>query len=440
MSDDGVRPAWAEEIRTKRLRLCWTQNEMAKQLELAADANTRAQLPSRSSIIREIRFHESGTHRPGPIYAELYRRVWAGVSRLWASKSENGFQHADPGDRSAEPGSIELEDPTRIVAQARTITASNVDYSVLEMTRRSIEHVVASYESLGPWPLVAEVRCLRRTLHVLLDGRQSPYQRRELFLLAGRVAGLLAYMAVNTGRPVVAEAYCTEASLLAQEADDVELQMWVLGTRSFGLYYQGRYNEADAAAAAAITMAPSNPQVIRLLINGRARALARMGQSGNQAEKMVGEALSVSSRTNGLPDGMSSCIAFAPYSPARTMANAVTAFLSLGKACQVLDHARQLDDLVESSHSQWSKALVRLDVASALIAKQSPEVEQAMVLGREALEMTSAVPIRSVGQRAHELAVQVGPWAKNSEVEDYRQQLREWRARPLACTVEESSA
>src|SRR4051794_25529305 len=125
MSDDGVRPAWAEEIRTKRLRLCWTQNEMAKQLELAADANTRAQLPSRSSIIREIRFHESGTHRPGPIYAELYRRVWEGVSRLWASKAENGFQHADPGDHSTEPGSIKLEDPTRIVAQARTITASN---------------------------------------------------------------------------------------------------------------------------------------------------------------------------------------------------------------------------------------------------------------------------------------------------------------------------
>ncbi|WP_347585726.1 hypothetical protein [Acrocarpospora sp. B8E8] len=125
------------------------------------------------------------------------------------------------------------------------------------------------------------------TLHNLLRGRQSPSQRRELFVLAAQVSGLLSYMAVNMGRSVLADAYATEAAMLAGEADHVELQMWVLGTRSFGLYYQGHYDEADAAASAGAALDPSSPQAIRLLINGRARALARIQGRGGDAERMI---------------------------------------------------------------------------------------------------------------------------------------------------------
>ncbi|WP_067475257.1 hypothetical protein [Actinomadura hibisca] len=432
MSSDEVRPAWAEEIRERRLRLCWTQNEMARQLESAADDRTRTQLPSRSSIIREIRFHESGTHRPGPIYAELYRRVWERLPEFRVGLP------ASVGPQDDGEG-IESDDPTRILAQARAVLTSNVDHRLLEMAHRSIEHVVARYELLGPWPLIPEARSLRETLHALLEGRQSPAQRTELYSLAGRAAGLLAYMSVNIGRPNMAEAYCTEADLLAQEVGDVELRMWSLGTRSFGLYYQGRYDEADKVAACAVDLAPSSPQAIRVLVNGRARASARMSGTSGQAERMIGEALRLSDQTDDLPDGMSPCIAFAPYSPARTVANAVTAFLSLGQPKQVLEYADQLDELVESSQSRWSKALVRLDVASALVAQRSPEVERAMALGCEALEMASAAPIKSVGQRARELAGLVSPWAEKTEVGDYRQRLDEWFTRPLAQAINEDA-
>ncbi|WP_344838721.1 hypothetical protein [Actinocorallia longicatena] len=295
--------------------------------------------------------------------------------------------------------------------------------------------MVDTYEGQGPWPLVGDMRGLRSTLYSLLRGRQSLSQRRELFVLAGRVSGLLSYMAVNMGRPVLADSYATEAAMLAGEADDAELQMWVLGTRSFGLYYQGRYDEADSAAAAGVAIDPSSPQAIRLLINGRARALARIETRKGEAERMIGEALALSDRTEGLPSGMSSCIAFGPYSPARTTANAVTAFLSLGKSAQVLHYADQVDELVEGSDSRWSKALVRLDVASALLAQPSPEVERAMTLGREALEVTAEAPIRSVSQRARELANHAGRWAKHQEAAAYRQRLLDWHAEPLAHAV-----
>ncbi|GAB3275275.1 hypothetical protein GCM10027589_00290 [Actinocorallia lasiicapitis] len=320
----------------------------------------------------------------------------------------------------------------------RSLVSSNVDQAVLQIARSSIDHVIAAYEGQGPWPLVGDMRGLRATLHVLLEGRQSLAQRRELFVLAGQVSGLLSYMAVNMGRPVLADAYATEAAMLAREADDAELQMWILGTRSFGLYYQERYAEADAAAAAGVALAPRSPHAIRLLINGRARALARTGDR-TDSERMIGTALALSDSSEHLPGGMSSCIAFAPYSPARTTANAVTAYLSLGRPDQVLRYADQVDELVEGSDSRWSKALVRLDVATALLTQQAPEVERAMALGREALDVTAQAPIRSVGQRAQELARQADRWETDPATTAFRDSLDQWGSGPRAATLTENA-
>ncbi|GAA2738001.1 hypothetical protein [Actinocorallia aurantiaca] len=198
---------WAQEIRTRRHRLCWSQKELARRLELAADDRLRSQLPSRASIIREIRFHESGTHRPGPVYAELYRRVWtAAVPEL------DGYPGILRPSRSTDHSQTGAEELAWIVAQARALTASNVDDYVLDIVERSIEQIINGYENDGPWPLVEQSLGLRHALHGFLKGRQSPQQRRELFRLAGGVAGLLGYMSVNLGRPLLCDAYCTEVS------------------------------------------------------------------------------------------------------------------------------------------------------------------------------------------------------------------------------------
>ncbi len=413
MSEDDQRPVWAEEIRTRRHRLCWSQRELARRLFLAADEKTREQLPGRESIIREIRFHESGEHRPGPVYAELYRRVW-----------EVAFHG---GEQAATP-SLEDEDPAWIIARARALTYSNVDDAVLEAAERSIAQVVGAYEAQGPWPLAERMLLLRRTLHGLLDGRQSVRQRRTLFRLAAKTSGLLGYMAVNLDKPSLCDAYCTEAALLAREADDVELAMWTMGTRSFGLYYQGRYAEADRAADAGVGLSPSHPQAIRLLVNGRARAIARMSGHQTEARRRIEEALTLSDGSEDLPEGLSSCVAFTPYSPARTMANAATALLSLGDHTRVLEHIESLEPLVEESASRWSKALVRLDTAGALLTQRDPDLGRAMDLGRQALSMTASAPIKSVRQRAEELGQKVTRWSGHPEVVGFRHHLASWKA------------
>ncbi|MGR3937048.1 hypothetical protein [Streptomyces sp. BRA346] len=330
------------------------------------------------------------------------------------------------------------ESPLEIVARCRQLTTGNADKEILAFLGSSLESVVARYEQDGPQALRAQTRSLRQLAHTLLDGHQPPRVREELFRLAARAAGLLGYMAVNTSDFALAEAYCTEARELSRVIDDLDTELWADGTLSFSLYYAGRYAEADACAAAAVDRAPRSAQSIRLLANGRARALAKMGQR-QTAARAIGEALELS-ELHDVPGGITSCISFEPYGYARTLANAVTAHVSLGNVEQVLTDAKEIDDLVEHSESSWSRSLVRLDVSAALLQQPSPDLDRAMSLGKEALTLCGDSPIRSVWQRARDLYEQGGRWWNEPVVREYGEELRTWSSQPAALAMSHSRA
>lgn len=342
----------------------------------------------------------------------------------------------------ATPGAAPLrsegtfDDPLAVIAQTELLTQSSTGTAVLDHFRGEIQRIVDCYETEGPQALAGQARSLHGELTAWLHGRQHlPSVHTELFRLTGQTAGLLAYMAVNAGaKPAVTEAYCAQAETLAEHIGDTQLQMWAAGTRSLSLYYQHRYAEADAAAAAGVDLAPNNDQAIRLLVNGRARALARLGDRRG-AERAIGRALDLSDQQSSLPSGITSCISFAPYSLARTLANEITARLALGDTGEVLSCAEQIDGLIEVSDSEWSRALVRLDVATALLQHRQPEVEHAMALGRSALHAGTTAPITSVWQRANELYERARRWHAEPDVDDYAEELRSWRSRPQAKSI-----
>ncbi|MDX3388338.1 hypothetical protein PV682_43935 [Streptomyces niveiscabiei] len=274
---------------------------------------------------------------------------------------------------------------------------------------------------------------MRRLTHTLLDGHQPPATRRELFRLAARASGLLGYMAVNTGDFALAEAYGTEARDLSREIGDLDTELWARGTLSFGLYYAGRYGEADACAAAAVERAPRHVQSIRLLVNGRARALGKTGDR-RAVEQVIGQALRLSD-LHEVPAGLTPCISFEPYERARTLANAVTSHVALRNTAQVLRAAGQIDDLVEHSASVWSRSLGRLDVATALLQQRVPEVDHAMTLGLEALRFCADTPISSVYQRSRDLRKQAAPWRDRPQVRDYGDECRIWSSWPVTLAM-----
>jgi tetratricopeptide (TPR) repeat protein len=329
------------------------------------------------------------------------------------------------------------ESVVEIVARTRQLTASNADDQTIAFLGSSLEGIVARYDREGPKPFRGQARSLRQLVHTLLDGRQPPRVRHELFGLAARAAGLLGYMAVNVGDFVLAEAYATEARDLSRAIGDVETELWARGTLSFSLYYAGRYAEADACAAAAVDIAPRSAQAIRLLSNGRARALGKIGDR-RAVERVVGQALELS-ELHGVEPGLTPCISFEPYGYARTLANAVTAHVALGRVDQVLSTAEQIDDLVEDS-DPWSRSLVRLDVATALLRHTAPDVDRAMALGRESLAFCGDVPIRSVWQRSRDLYAMAQEWQDHPAVREYGHALHTWSSQPAALAMSPAGA
>ncbi len=235
-------------------------------------------------------------------------------------------------------------------------------------------------------------------------------------------------MAVNTGDVVLSEAYCVEARDLSGEIRDLDTELWACGTLSFGLYHSGRYGQADACAAAAVERAPSHAQAIRLLSNGRARALAKTGDR-RAVEQVIEQALGLSD-LHEASTGLTSCISFEPYGRARTLANAVTPHVALRDTTQVLRDAEHIDDLVEHSTSSWSRALVRLDVATTLLQQRTPDIDHAMTLSREALRLCANTPISSVYQCSRDLLEQAEPWRDHSAVRDYGHEFRAWSQQP----------
>ncbi|WP_327356348.1 helix-turn-helix domain-containing protein [Streptomyces sp. NBC_01304] len=331
----------------------------------------------------------------------------------------------------AAPTAISMpvwESPLDIAKRLSNTTSSNVDPATVGLLEQGVADLVDRYEAEGPQRLAPEAVDLRNFIQDRLDGRQPPRQREALFRLAAQASGLLGYMAVNAGREALADAYCAEAEELAKEIADHELIMWTHGTRSLNAYYAGHYDQAARWAATGLAIDPAHPQAIRLQSNGLARALGKLGDRAG-AERAIAAAEDLS-RQHTVSAGLTSCISFEPYGRARTLANAATVHVALANAPRVLAYADQIDELIEQSDSAWSRALVRLDVATALLAGPRPDVEHAMVLGRQVLEAGGGPPIRSVVQRAGELHAQANDWNTLPVVREYADALRSWRTDP----------
>ncbi|WP_433521184.1 hypothetical protein ACQPZ2_27980 [Nocardia pseudovaccinii] len=316
-----------------------------------------------------------------------------------------------------------FETGLEIAARIQRLGDLHADDDIAAVLALTVDDLVDRYELEGPRVLAPEAVAARRRVEELLQQRRHPAQIAHLYRLAGQLSGVLGYMAVNRGMFGRAKMYCREASAIATRTEDRDLQAWVLGTESFCAYYEGRFMDSVALAREGIRLSGQSPQSIRLFSNGLARALGKLGDAAGVAEA-IDRATEIATRhKTGL--GLTPALTFAPYGEARLMANAATAYLSAGDYEQALQFGQYVEDRVDESDSVWSRSLVRLDLATALIQRQSVEVEQAVRLGLEALAASTDRPIRSVWQRAHELGDVIGA-ISTSASRDYLRALHDW--------------
>lgn len=285
--------------------------------------------------------------------------------------------------------------------------------------------VVERYETEGPLALAPEVVQARQLVDQLLAGNQRLHQRARLFELAERLSGQLSYMAINLGSFDTARAYGTEAFEFARFIEHDELSAWVRGTQSLAAYYTGDYRQSLVLAQDGQRYAKNGIQAVRLAVNGEARALGKLRDRRGTTEAVT-RAYRLLER---LPPatGMTPCISFGIYSEARTASNAATAYLTIADTKRVLAYTEYVMQIADGSPSRWSRALVRLDTATALLKGEKPEPEGASLLGSEAITATRGLHIESIRQRSRDLATDLRPWLHLPQVAEFINEVDSWR-------------
>lgn len=373
---------------------------------------------------------ESGDRTPQPDQCSRIRRLLdltpTQLNEVLSDAAiEVGPSIVAPSKLDDHPPASSWDDPDEVWLRLQELQRSNVGEGEVRVLEEQISRFVAEYEQRGPAELGPPVARLRRQVHQLLKESQMLRISYRLHRVAAKLSGMLGYMAVNTGQFRLANAYCEEALHLATEIESSDLQLWVSGTQSFGAYYQCDYRRAYELAVRGRGLAPSSSQSIRLLSNGEARALAQLGDRAG-AEEALGRALALLEKHDVVPR-LTACISFEPYGYSRFAANAATAYVPLGDTRQVLHYTSDIEPEVERSDSDWSRALVRLDIATTLLRQNDADLEQSLTLAQEALRMCSDRPIRSVWQRAVTVQSYAQRWASEPRVKEFSNQLRAWQ-------------
>jgi hypothetical protein len=287
-----------------------------------------------------------------------------------ADDSELGFvPPGGPGSVDPEPGTSSMlgqEDDLvqagdESVALLALAEESNVGDLTVEQLHADILRITQNYLRTPTKALFVRSRAVRDRAFRLLSGRQPPNQTRDLYATAGWALALLGWMAVDLGRPDVAESHTRTAWACAEAADLDDLRAWVRATQHTAAFWQDDFARAASYAQDGLQFARGSSTLF--LASASAVDLAR---SGHHAEAR--EALAIAKRTTVRTDvpelgGPFLC------TPERAEGIWSDAHLALGEAAETLKHADLGVALFEAAphavRNFGSERMVRLQLAKA---------------------------------------------------------------------------
>lgn len=344
-------PAWAGRLRTERTRRGWSQRDLAVQLSRVANRV----LPEPESMVRRIRDHECGKHRPDDEYAELYCRVY-GLSEhaLFSEEDEEAYL----GD---EIDAIEL---------ARRAVASDIGRETLERLELAVDDLASAYPRTPPGQLLGRVRRHLEYVGRLLDGRKTLTEHRRLLVAGGWLSLLGATCHIDLKQYPAAAARLRTAAQLASDAEHPEIRAWCLETEAWQALTEGEFQHAMILSQAAQDVAPRNSSAFIQATGQEGRAWARMGKGPETRAALTRIQRMVSPMP--MPDRPEHHFR---YDPAKSEAYTATTLSWLGDPAAV-GYARQVLERLESAEDGGPRprraASARLDLALALLATDEP--------------------------------------------------------------------
>ncbi|WP_254650536.1 XRE family transcriptional regulator [Streptomyces sp. GbtcB7] len=322
---------------------------------------------------------------------------------------------------------------------AQWAEASNVGDIALEQLMAETRTLASDYLTSDPVPLFVRTRALRDRVFALLEGHQYPRQSADLYVAAGYLCGLLAWMSSDLGQLRDADTQGRTAWLCAELAGHNDLRAWVLSTRSKVAFWDGRLREAINFARHGATY-QTKGSVAVLLSCQEADAWSELGAQDEALAALarVEEARAAMTGEDEI-GGIFSC------QPARQENYAAAAQLRVGRPAEALRSADKALTLLAAQpvRAYGTEAQIHISQAAAHLA--TGEAEGAI----EALAPVLALPpdhrLAPVTRRLGELCAGIGrPFTSGTSAVGLRQAIEEFcvdsAPRHLALSPGEGSA
>ncbi|MGH3911302.1 MAG: helix-turn-helix domain-containing protein [Pseudonocardiaceae bacterium] len=155
---------------------------------------------------------------------------------------------------------------------------SSVGHGTLEHLELVLSDLNRGYSrEEPPGELFVVARAYRSRVNELIHGRPTLRELRDLYVYAGGLSELLAWLANDLGNPRTAQAYAVDSYMHADQAGHGELSGWAADVMTTVASYAERPDRAVQAARKGIARVPSDhPLAIQLRVKA-ARAHARLG-------------------------------------------------------------------------------------------------------------------------------------------------------------------
>ncbi|MGH3939966.1 MAG: helix-turn-helix domain-containing protein [Pseudonocardiaceae bacterium] len=305
---------------------------------------------------------------------------------------------------------------------------SSVGRGALEHLELVISDLSCGYSTESPAEQFVVARAYRARVDELIRSRHTLKELRDLYVYAGCLSELLAYLAHDLGNPRTAQAYAVDCYTYGEQAEYGELCGWAADVMTTITTYIDRPDRAAQAGMKGIAQIPTgHPLAIRLRAK-TARAYAQLGDR-ETFETLFSEARNLHDKMSTQTPSRFTLDTGAMASYAIS-AHPAQAYMWLGDFHMAKKHSEMALAAHESANGDGAPgkgSIARLNLATSLVHLGTPE--EAIALGSQALTCTSA--LGSVLTHARDLnAVLVSRYPTLTCVRDFQEQYRQFARRP----------
>jgi transcriptional regulator with XRE-family HTH domain len=262
----------------------------------------------------------------------------------------------------------------------RRAEASQLGPRTLEHLNFVVSDMAATINHTLPGELFPKARWYRRQVEDLIAGQHTLREGRELYRHAGSLSVILAWLSIDLGDLVAAEAYCLDAWERGWQAEGYEICAWAMDAKTTIATYSNQPAAARDAAERGLKHAPRGSAAAAGVSIKLARAYTKLGQA-DQFQEVLKDARTRFGQLDHPSSGLFSA------NPGMLAFYAADSYILLGQPNRAIPYAKETTSFCQgrslSEREPTREALARLGLARAHVDLGQPDdaaehIEQAL--------------------------------------------------------------